>query len=82
MRSGQSREAAPYTNSNCASQNSLFLSDTALSLSRSLRSLSGLGKPKSAVQRLSPCIENLAKAIGMIINFKVCIALLPSSCSY
>ncbi|VDK40694.1 unnamed protein product [Taenia asiatica] len=70
MRPSQSREATSFMNSTCASQNSLFLSDTALSLSRSLKSLSGLGKPESAVQRLSPCIENLTKAIGMIINFK------------
>ncbi|KAH9279480.1 Armadillo segment polarity protein [Echinococcus granulosus] len=70
MRPSQSKESAPFSSSTCASQNSLFLSDNALSLSRSLQSLGGLGKPISAVQRLSPCVESLTKAIGMIVNFK------------
>ncbi|KAM7533733.1 hypothetical protein Aperf_G00000104718 [Anoplocephala perfoliata] len=70
MKSSRSKNGKNFLQSNSASQNSLFANDNGITLSRSLQSLGGLGKPASAVQRLSSCTLNLAKAIGMIINFK------------
>ncbi|VUZ39694.1 unnamed protein product [Hymenolepis diminuta] len=70
MKNSRLKDTSNVLQSNFTSQNSLFINDNAASLSRSLQSLGGLGKPTSAVLRLSPCISNLAKAIGMVINFK------------
>lgn len=71
MKNSRLKDTSNALQSNFTSQNSLFINDNAASLSRSLQSLGGLGKPTSAVLRLSPCISNLAKAIGMVISFKV-----------